>query len=166
MRYAFNSYGFVQAQSYLHLELKSENKQSTKQLFWWSKQMCRYVLCLLLWSTTKCGSCLTCGRGLTSDLKITRHFIPEKDLYCYDLICEMVSINILSIHLKKECTHISQVRTWEKSKSGFCEALKAKQRKTMTDLQLLLSLVKNREMFVLLWTLSLLKSHSCLYYCF
>lgn len=67
---------------------------------------------LLIWSTSKCESCLTCGP--TSELKIPKHFIPEKDLYCYKLIREILSIRILSIHLNKECMHIC---CWEKNQS-------------------------------------------------
>jgi len=44
---------------------------------------------------------------------------------------EVVSTNIISTHLKRECIHTP---SWEQSKSGVCEAPKAKQKETKDKL--------------------------------
>lgn len=117
---------------------------------------------LLIWSTSKCESCLTCGWGPKSELKIPKHFIPEKDLHCYKLIQEIVSIQIISVHLNKE--HI-RICCWGKKKNKnqslvSVQLSKQNKKKPGADLQLVqreyggcTAVVKSCEVFVVLWTL-------------
>lgn len=85
----------------------------------------------LIWNTNKCESCVISGRDPISDFKITSvtwHLISETAFHARGrsillwLGMEVVSINILSIHLKKECIRSP---SW-KNLNDVCEALNVK----------------------------------------